>query len=78
MENDEFITIHLEDVTPFVAAENAKRVILRYLHDCGVECESGKDDNGEFLRYHRPPEELFYDFNMKFYEFVTSYKNKKK
>jgi len=72
-DNDLFITIHLDDVKPFLNPKDAQRVVLRYLHDQGVEGEIGCDDIGPFIRYYRPPEEEFDNFSLQFYHFITSH-----
>lgn len=73
MENTEFITLYLLDVKPFLPAKNAQRVVLKYLHEQGVEGEIGSDEKGAFIRYYKPDESVFQEFNMKFYKFITDY-----
>lgn len=70
---DEFITLYLKDVKPFLPAKNAQRVVLRYLHDQGVEGEIGSDEKGNFIRYYRPADDIFHTFSAKLYEFITNY-----
>ncbi len=71
-----FITIHLEDVTPFLNPKDAQRIVLRYLHDRGIEGEIGCDDIGPFIRYYKPAAEIFDKFSLQFYQFITSHGNK--
>lgn len=66
-----FITVYLEDVEPFLKNRDAKKLIIRYLHDRGIEGEVDKDEKGEFIRYYKPPEEDFDAFSHQFYEFIT-------
>lgn len=64
-----FITIYLTDVKPFLPDREAKRIMLRYLHDHGIEGELNHDEQGEFIRYYKP--ESFDEFSMDFYMFIT-------
>lgn len=75
MENIEFIKIYLEDVIPFLGEKDAQRVVLRYLHDVGIEGEINEDGKGNFIRY-CPPESNFKAFSKSLYNFITSYKKK--
>jgi hypothetical protein len=75
-DNEPTITIHLEDVTPFLNPKQAQRIVLRYLHDQGVEGEIGCDEIGPFIRYYKPADDIFEDFSLKFYHFITAYGNK--
>lgn len=66
----EFITIHFTDVTPFIKAQDPVRLLLRHLHEQGIEGELGTDETGPFIRYYRP-EEDFEEFCIKLYHFIT-------
>lgn len=70
----ECITIHLKDVLPFLKKDEAQRIVLRYLHDHGIEGEIGDDEVGRFIRYYRPSEDIFEDFSLQLYNFITNYK----
>jgi hypothetical protein len=61
------IIIHLEDVYPWVEKEHAQRILLRYLHDRGIEGGIGSDEIGTYIRYYRPSE----DVSVSLYEFIT-------
>jgi hypothetical protein len=73
--DDEFITVHLADVEPFLVGKDAQRIVLRYLHDKGVEGEIGADEKGFFIRYYKP-EDDFEQFSLQFYHFITNHGNK--
>lgn len=66
-----FITIYIEDIEPFLKQRDIKKLIVRYLHDRGIEAEVGKDEKGEFIKYYKPPEEEFDEFSHQLYEFIT-------
>jgi hypothetical protein len=71
MDNEEFITVHFKDVEEFLKGQNVQRVLLRYLHDRGIEGEIDSDDSGRFIRYYKPNED-FDKFSMSFYHFITN------
>lgn len=71
-EGSPFITIYLEVLEPFLRKDNIKSLILRYLHDRGIEGDLGEDVNGEFVRYYKPPAEDFDTFSREFFKFITN------
>lgn len=75
MENIEFITLYLEDIVHFLDEKEAQRLVMRYLHDRGIEGEINEDEKGSFIRYY-PPKENFKGFSTSLYNFITSYKKK--
>ena len=68
------ITIHMVDLKSFLDPKNAQCIVLRYLHDRGVEGNIGSDEGGIFISYYRPPDDVFEKFSSDFYHFVTNYK----
>lgn len=66
-----FITIYLDDVTPFLPEKDALRIVLRYLHDHGIEGDMGSDERGAYVRYYTPQDD-FEDFSAEFFRFITN------
>lgn len=72
---EETITIYLSAVTPFLGPNlrEAQRIVLRYLHNRGVEGQIDCDDQeGNFIRYIKPAVG-FEEFSLQFYNFITTY-----
>lgn len=72
---EDTITLYLKDIIPFLGPnlKEAQRIVLRYLHDRGVEGEINCDEEGNFVRYMKPPPEVFDRFSLQFYSFITTY-----
>lgn len=72
---EDTITLYLKDIAPFISPniKEVQRVVLRYLHDRGVEGESNCDEEGNFIRYIKPSPEVFERFSIQFYSFITTY-----
>lgn len=70
---EKLITIHLKDLVPFLDVKFAQRIVLRYLHDKGIEGEISSDENGVFIRYIAPSSEVFESFSTQFYDFLVNY-----
>jgi hypothetical protein len=69
---EEVITIYLEDVYPFVKKKDAQRIVLRFLHERGIEGDIGSDESGPYIRYYRPADDVFEDFSKSLYKFITN------
>lgn len=70
-DDDLFITLYMSEVIPFLPEKDARRKVLRYLHDRGIEGDIGKDERGDFIKYYKPPADEFGKFSMQFYEIIS-------